>query len=216
MSNQIAVFQDPVLASRGVLPSNLDSGTRDVVLVLAASIRNNHHQAARHVAQAGVMLVDLKNLINDDVVFKKFCSSAFEWASPTTYRYLKIGASVKAHYVDADNLISPLVNNMASNIFLMLGADTDRAVIEKLNAAASEGPVTEVAAKRILAEAAAQYDEQARVTADRISDLTATVANRDASISGCLVNSKVQWRAGTAPNCNCRLASVRFRISRMN
>jgi hypothetical protein len=138
MSNQIAVIQDPVLASRGVLPSNLDAGTRDVVLVLAASIRNNHHQAARHVAQAGVMLVDLKNLINDDVAFKKFCASAFEWASPTTYRYLKIGASVKAHYVDADNLISPLVNNMASNIFLMLGADTDRAVIEKLNAAASE------------------------------------------------------------------------------
>ena len=56
-------------------------------------------------------------------------------------------------------------------------------MIEKPNAAASEGPVTEVAAKRILAEAAAQYDEQARVTADRISDLTATVANRDASIS---------------------------------
>jgi hypothetical protein len=47
MSNQIAVIQDPVLASRDVLPSNLDAGARDVVLVLAASIRNNHHQAAR-------------------------------------------------------------------------------------------------------------------------------------------------------------------------
>jgi hypothetical protein len=52
MSKQIAVVQDPVLAARGVLPSNLYEGTRDVVLVLAASIRNNHHQAARRSCRA--------------------------------------------------------------------------------------------------------------------------------------------------------------------
>ncbi|MGF6440618.1 hypothetical protein [Paraburkholderia youngii] len=180
---QIAVIQDTVLATRGVLPSGLDATTRETVLGLAALIRNSHQQAAQQVAKAGLMLVDLKNLINDDQAFKTFCEGAFDWATPTTYRYLKIGAAVKAHFVGENDLINPAVSNMASNIFLMLGADTDRAVIDKLLDAASNGHVTEVAAKRLLSEAAGQYDEQARASAARISDLTATVANRDATIS---------------------------------
>lgn len=129
------------------------------------------------------MLTDLKNLINDDATFKAFCDGPFEWSMTTTHRYLRIGAAVKADFVDEHDLISPAVSNMASNIFLMLGADTDRAVIEKLSAAAQESHVTEGAAQRILAEAAVQYDERDRVSSERISDLAATVANKDATIT---------------------------------
>lgn len=184
MSKQeIAVFRDAVLGTRGALPSSLDASTREMVLGLAALIRNSHQLAAQQVAKAGAMLVDVKSLINNDAAFMTFCDEAFDWARATTYRYLKIGAAVKAHFVGADGFMNPAVSNMASNIFLMLGADTDRTVIDKLIEAATDGPVTEVAAKRLLSEAAGQYDEQARVSAERISDLTATIANRDAIIS---------------------------------
>ena len=184
MSKQeIAVFQDAVLGTRGALPSSLDATTRETVLGLAALIRNSHQLAAQQVARAGAMLMDVKDLINNDAAFMTFCDEAFGWARTTTYRYLKIGAAVKAHFVGEEGYINPAVGNMASNIFLMLGADTDRTVIEKLLEAATEGPVTEVAAKRLLSEAAGQYDEQARASAERISDLTATIANRDATIT---------------------------------
>lgn len=183
MSKQIVAIQDPVLNARGVLPTGLDAGTRDSVLILASAIRSSHNQAAHYVAKAGLMLVDLKSLFNDDATFKTFCEGAFEWSMTTTYRYLKIGQAVKAHFVNENDLINPAVGNMASSIFLMLGADTDRAAIEALSAAAAEGHVTENAAKRILAEAAVKFDEQERVSSERISDLTATVANRDAQIT---------------------------------
>lgn len=183
MSNEIAVIQDSVLTARANLPMNMDAGTREHVLMLAASIRNGHRAAALQIAQTSLEMLSLKGLFIEEREFHEFAQNAFGWQRGRVYRYLKIGAVVRAHWVDENNFLNPVVGNMSAKIFTMLDGDTDPEIIEQLTLKAQDHAVTHAEAQGILQDAASKFEARDRASADRIADLTGTVANREAQIA---------------------------------